>query len=436
MNKYHFVGIKGAGMSALAQVLHGMGHDVKGSDIDKVFFTQTALMSKGIEIQQFNENNIKADENVIISRAFDTGNPEVKKAFEMNNGKFYFDFLGEFINGFKTSIAVSGSHGKTTTTGLMSHVLSSFEPTSYLIGDGTGKGEPNSQSFVFEACEYKNHFLSYSPDFAIITNIDFDHPDFFKSKEDVVNSFQQFAQNVKRGLIVCGEQEDTRNIKASVPVWKYGFSEDHDIYAKNVMFSPKGTSFDVYIKGENIATATIPFYGEHHILNSLAVLSVMHLNGHSVEEAVRKLQSFEGVKRRFNETVVDTNIVIDDYAHHPTEIKATLQSIRLKYPNKKAIVLFQPHTYSRTKALFNEFVDSLEGYDGIYLADIFGSAREKTDDIGISSQRIVESIKNDNAKKINGSLPHEFFSYENAVLAFLGAGDVNKYKDEYLNKTM
>ncbi|MEJ1517252.1 UDP-N-acetylmuramate--L-alanine ligase [Bacillus cereus] len=433
-NKFHFVGIKGSGMSALAQVLHGMGYEVKGSDLNKHFFTQVPLEQKGIEITEFNTQNVNEDETVVISRAFDETNPEVAQAFQYGNGQFYFDFLGKFINTFNTSIAISGSHGKTSTTGLMSHVLSGVNPTSFLIGDGTGKGTPKSENFVFEACEYKNHFLSYYPDYAVVTNIDYDHPDFFKSKEDVVDSFQQFAKNVKKALIVYGGQKETKELKTNAKVWTYGLTSDNDIYAENVSVSENGTTFDVMVSDEKLVTLSIPSVGEHHILNSLAVASVVILAGGELSSVVNRFATFGGVKRRFNETVVGDNVVIDDYAHHPTEIKATLQSIRLKYPNKKAVVLFQPHTYTRTKALFNEFVDSLEGFDTVFLADIFGSAREKTDSMGISSQDIVEALENPSSYTVGEKLPNQYYEFENSVLAFLGAGDVNKYKDEYLNK--
>jgi len=434
MSKFHFVGIKGSGMSALAQILHGMGCEVKGSDIEKTFFTQIPLEKKGIKITSFDEKNIKEDETVVMSRAFDEKNVEVAKAMELNNGQYYFDFLGKFISGFNTSVAISGSHGKTSTTGLTSHVMKELKPTSFLIGDGTGHGVPDSEYFVFEACEYKNHFLSYFPDYAIVTNIDFDHPDFFKSKEDVVNSFQMFAKNVKKAVIAYGGQEETKSLNTNAKLWTYGLTSNNDIYAENIEVSPSGTTFDVICEGNKIATLTIPSVGEHHVLNALAVASVVVLEGEDLKSIASYFNTFGGVKRRFNETHLDSNVIIDDYAHHPTEIKATLQSIRLKYPNKKAVVLFQPHTYTRTKALFNEFVDSLEGFDEVYLADIFGSAREKTDGIGVSSKDIVDALKNKNSHTLGEHLPNEYYSFEDSVLAFLGAGDVNKYKDEYLEK--
>ncbi len=433
-NSFHFVGIKGSGMSALAQILHGMGYQVKGSDIEKEFFTQVPLEKKGISITSFNKGNINKDDTVVISRAFDETNEEVAQAIEYKNGQYYFDFLGKFIEGFQTSVAISGSHGKTSTTGLMSHILKEIKPTSFLIGDGTGNGVPESEYFAFEACEYKNHFLAYHPDYAVVTNIDFDHPDFFKSKEDVVTSFQQFAQNVKKALIVYGGQEETRNLKTKAKVWTYGLTPDNDLYAADVKVSTEGTKFNVMRNNEKLASLVIPSVGEHHILNALAVASVIVLEGEDLEGAAKHFGTSNGVKRRFNETHVGNNVVIDDYAHHPTEIKATLQSIRLKYPTKKAVVLFQPHTYTRTKALFNEFVDSLEGFDEVYLADIFGSAREKKDSLDISSQHIVEALQNENSHTLGNSLPNEYYEYKDSVLAFLGAGDVNKYKDEYLQK--
>lgn len=201
MTKYHFVGIKGAGMSSLAQIIHDLGYDVQGSDIEQYVFTEIALNNKGIKILPFSADNITEGLTVIVGNAFKDTHEEVERARELNLKVVrYHDFLGEVLNKY-TSVAVTGAHGKTSTTGLLSHVMNGDKKTSFLIGDGTGMGLPQSEYFAFEACEYRRHFLSYSPDYAIITNIDFDHPDYFADVEDVVNAFQGMANNVKKRLL-------------------------------------------------------------------------------------------------------------------------------------------------------------------------------------------------------------------------------------------
>lgn len=201
MTTYHFTGIKGTGMSSLAQILHDSGEKVQGSDVDKRFFTQDVLEAKNIEIMSFSEENITDGLTIIAGNAFGDDHEEIVAAREKGLPFYrYHEFLGEWLQKF-TSIAVTGAHGKTSTTGLLAHVLTENYPTSFLIGDGTGKGHQDSQYFAFEACEYRRHFLAYEPDYAIMTNIDFDHPDYFSSVEDVFQAFQQMAKQVKKGII-------------------------------------------------------------------------------------------------------------------------------------------------------------------------------------------------------------------------------------------
>src|SRR5699024_9035729 len=276
MTTYHFIGIKGTGMSALAQILHDSGETVQGSDVDKYFFTQDELENRGIPIYSFSPDNIQEEHTIIAGNAFSEEHIEIKRARELGVTFFkYHEFLGEWINQY-TSIAVTGSHGKTSTTGLLAHVLEQSIPTSYLIGDGTGKGHEASQYFVFEACEYKRHFLHYEPDYAIITNIDFDHPDYFSDIDDVFDAFQSMADQVKKGIIACGEDEHLQHIQTKVPIIYYGFSETNDFQANNITETPAGTKFDVFVRNTYYETFTIPLHGNHHILNALSIIAFCH----------------------------------------------------------------------------------------------------------------------------------------------------------------
>ena len=235
MTIYHFVGIKGSGMSALAQILHDMNFDVQGSDVEKRFFTQLALEQSGIKILPFQKENIKPGMTIIAGNAFPDTHEEIQEAMKLGLPIIrYHRFLGDFMQNF-TSVAVTGAHGKTSTTGLLAHVIKGAKPTSYLIGDGTGKGEEDSKYFVFEACEYRRHFLSYFPDYAIMTNIDFDHPDYFANIDDVFSAFQEMAVQVKKGIFAYGDDEQLQKIQAKVPVLFYGFDEENDYQAKNLV---------------------------------------------------------------------------------------------------------------------------------------------------------------------------------------------------------
>ena len=353
MTIYHFVGIKGSGMSALAQVLHDMEYQVQGSDYDKHFFTQVALEKSGIKILPFNKENIQPGMTIIAGNAYPDTHEEIQEAMKYGLPIIrYHRFLGDFMQNF-TSVAITGAHGKTSTTGLLAHVMRGAKPTSFLIGDGTGKGDRDAQYFVFEACEYRRHFLSYFPDYAIMTNIDFDHPDYFANIEDVFSAFQEMSWQVKKGIFACGDDEQLQKIQAKVPVVFYGFGEENDFQARNIVKSTSGTTFDVFVRNTFYDTFSIPAFGDHNVLNSLAVIALCHYENIESKVIQDQLQSFEGVKRRFSEKKVADQIIIDDYAHHPTEIKATIDAAKQKYPDREIVAVFQPHTFTRTQAFLN-----------------------------------------------------------------------------------
>ncbi|WP_353437555.1 UDP-N-acetylmuramate--L-alanine ligase [Staphylococcus coagulans] len=430
MTKYHFVGIKGAGMSSLAQIIYDLGYDVQGSDIDQYVFTEIALKNKGIKILPFTVDNITEGLTIIQGNAFNDSHEEIARAHELGLKVIrYHDFLSEVINQY-ISVAVTGAHGKTSTTGLLSHVMNGDKKTSFLIGDGTGMGLPQSEYFAFEACEYRRHFLSYQPDYAIITNIDFDHPDYFKDVDDVINAFQGMANNVKKAIIAWGDDPYVKEINVDIPVYYYGFDPSMDVSAQNIEVTDKGTAFDVYIKGEYYDHFVSPQYGDHNILNALAVLTISYLEKLDVDNIKEALITFGGVKRRFNETFVQNQVLVDDYAHHPREISATIETARKKYPNKEVVAIFQPHTFSRTKAFLQEFADVLSDADQTYLCDIFGSIRENQGELSIED--LLKRI--DGAHLISEDNVDQLEKHDDAVLLFMGAGDIQKILKAYMEK--
>ncbi|HFM6115073.1 TPA: UDP-N-acetylmuramate--L-alanine ligase [Enterococcus faecium] len=425
---YHFVGIKGSGMSSLALVLHEQGLNVQGSDIEKYFFTQRDLEKANITILPFNADNVKPGMTIIAGNAFPDSHEEIQRAKELGLEVIrYHDFIGHFIQNY-TSIAVTGSHGKTSTTGLLSHVLSGVRPTSYLIGDGTGHGDPQAEFFSFEACEYRRHFLAYSPDYAIMTNIDFDHPDYYTSIDDVFTAFQTMAGQVKKAIFAYGDDAYLRKLKANVPIYYYGVTENDDIQARNIERTTSGSAFDVYHGDEFVGHFTVPAFGKHNILNALGVIAVAYFEKLDLKEVAEEMLTFPGVKRRFSEKIVADMTVVDDYAHHPAEIKATIDGARQKYPDKEIIAVFQPHTFTRMIALMDEFAEALDLADKVYLCDIFGSAREeqgnvKIEDLGAKIKKGGEVIKENNVSPL--------LDYHDAVVIFMGAGDVQKFEQAY-----
>jgi UDP-N-acetylmuramate--alanine ligase len=427
MTIYHFVGIKGSGMSALAQILHDMKFEVQGSDYEKRFFTQVALEQSGIKILPFQKENIQPGMTIIAGNAYPDTHEEIQEAMKLGLPIVrYHRFLGDYMQNF-TSVAVTGAHGKTSTTGLLAHVMNGAKPTSYLIGDGTGKGEQESEYFVFEACEYRRHFLSYFPDYAIMTNIDFDHPDYFANVEDVFSAFQEMALQVKKGIIACGDDEQLQKIQAKVPVVFYGFAEENDFQARNVVKSTDGTTFDVFVRNTFFETFTIPTYGDHNILNSLAVIALCQYENLDVNIVKEQLLTFKGVKRRFTEKQVGSQVIIDDYAHHPTEIKATIEAARQKFPDREIVAVFQPHTFTRTQTFLEEFADVLNQADKVYLCEIFGSARENHGKLSIEDLQAkisdAEILKEENTLELK--------KHDNGVIIFMGAGDIQKFQEAY-----
>lgn len=425
---YHFVGIKGSGMSALALILHEEGFKVQGSDVAQYFFTQKSLEENNIPIFEFDADNITEGLTIIAGNAFDDTHEEIIRAKALGLEVVrYHDFIGEKITNH-TSVAVTGSHGKTTTTGLLSHVVSNMKDVSYLIGDGTGRGVEDAEYFVLEACEYRRHFHAYKADYAIITNIDFDHPDYFTSIDDVTQAFETFSLQTKKRVIACGDDERLRQLRADVPVTLYGIEDGNNVQAKNIVKDTAGSSFDVYIEGEFYYSFSIPAFGNHNIQNALSVIAFAYHENLDVKEVAKNFATFPGVKRRFSEKFISDTVIIDDYAHHPAEIEATIDAARQKYPDREVVAVFQPHTFTRTVALMSEFGEALSKADSVYLCEIFNSAREKSGEVKV--QDLFDKIEN--AKEIlTVEDMSSLLEHQGDVVVFMGAGDITKFEQAF-----
>ncbi|AMB99593.1 UDP-N-acetylmuramate--alanine ligase [Aerococcus urinaehominis] len=430
---YFFIGIKGSGMSALALILHQMGYQVAGSDVADYFFTQKGLDEAGIDIVSFDPDHIQPGMVAIAGNAYKDDHPQIERAKVLGlEVTRYHYFLGNLIKDF-TSVAITGSHGKTSTTGLMAHVMSGMANTNYLIGDGTGYGQAGADFFVLEADEYRHHFLAYHPNYAIFTNIDFDHPDFYKDIDQVYAANLNFAKQVKDKVIAFGGDERLRSFRdEGIDVWYYGLEADNEIQARNIIRDVHGSHFDVYIQGEKYGHFDIPSFGKHSVLNALAVIGFCYLEGFSADQVAQELVSFAGVKRRFSEKEIAGTVLIDDYAHHPSEIIATIDAARQKYPDKQLVAVFQPHTYSRTLALLDEFSQALDLADAVFLCDIFASARESDTHI-VSIQDLANRVTKP-VQVLDGQDFQDLLAYQGQVVLFMGAGDVMKYGNAYADQ--
>lgn len=456
----HFIGIGGISMSGLAELLHTKGFTISGSDAHQSAITDH-LKKLGITINigQQASNITKDIDLVVYTAAVHEDNPEYIAVKALNLPMMdRAAFLGQIMKNYKNAISISGTHGKTTTTSMVSLMMleGNMDPT-ISVGGILDNIEGNirigqSENFIVESCEYKNSFLSFYPTQEIILNIEAEHLDFFKDLADIRSSFSTFAQKVPAGgnIVINGQIEDWESIVKDLPatVHTYGILTDpvsaktiespYDYTAVNIEYDDYGCGiYDLYRNGCYVDHICLGVVGEHNISNSVAAIALVDQLGVSVDAMKRALKAFKGTERRFQLKGIKNGItVIDDYAHHPTEIKATLTAAK-NYPHKKLWVVFQPHTYSRTKLLFNDFITSLSLADHVVLADIY-AARE--DDPGDISSKDIQ------VKLAENGVDSYYFNDFNKIVSFvsekctngdllitMGAGDVVSIGEMYLS---
>lgn len=436
-------------MSGLAEILLEHNYAVSGSDMKSSALTEK-LKSKGAEIfLGHNAKNVEDSDLVVYTAAVQEDNPELLRAKELNIPVMdRAEFLGEIMKGHKYNVAISGTHGKTTTTSMVSHIFlkSKLDPTILVGGeldiiDGNvrcGK----SEYFITEACEYKASFLKFFPYIGVILNIEADHLDFYRNIEHIQETFTKFAKLIPKDgyLIAYAEDEKLKKVipQADCKVITYGINEG-DVRAKNITYNERGcASFDVYKEEEKLFSVELNVPGKHNILNGLASICISLCLNVEQKYIIEGLASFFGTHRRFEiKGKKDGVTVIDDYAHHPTEIKATLEAAK-NFPHRKIYCVFQPHTYTRTLTLFDEFVNSFFNADEVILADIY-AAREKFTK-SISSDMLGDSIREKGKSCKNFHSFEEITAYlktvlkEGDLLLTVGAGDVYKVGEMYLNE--
>ena len=431
--KYYCIGIKGTGMSTLAQILSDLGNEVSGYDDAKGHkFTQDGLEERNIPIYYDNEHEIDKDTIVTYSVAFSEDHKELKRVREMGLKVVkYNEIIGNLMDDF-SSIGVSGTHGKTTTSSIIKHILSETLGCNYFIGAGDGKASKHNRYFVFESDEFNRHFTAYHPAYAIITNIELEHLECYKDIDDIRNTFEIFANQTKNKIIANGDNEEVRKINFKTPVIYYGFKKQNDYSIRNMDLNSENSSFDLFYNDIFLERFSIPLFGKHMVANATAAIILCKELGISLEEIKKYLKTFKNAKRRFAEEKIGNTVIIDDYAHHPTEIKVTLDAVKQKYPSKKIVVVFVPNTYSRTRDFKDEFVQALNTADKVYLTEI-DCNREKPEDYpGITSKIITDEIPNSELISIEtiSNLKKE----KDAVVCFMGCayvdGILNAFKKE------
>lgn len=424
--QYHFIGIKGSGMASLALILKDLKADVSGSDIEKFIFTQKVLIERGIQITNFAKSNIKENTTVIIGNAFDESNVEVAQAMSLPSVKVYWyhEFLSQIVNNY-CSIGVAGTHGKTTTSGMLAHVMQLHAPCGYLIGDGSGKMPVDSKYFVLESCEYKRHFLAYHPDYAIITNIELDHVDYYHDMSDYCDAFESFVNQVKKGVALFGDDDNIAGLQIHVPHIYYGTREHNDVQAIHIEQNTSGLHFDILFQKKPFGSFKVPYVGKPNLWNSIGVIALGIMEGIDAKTLQTGLESFPGVKRRFTIEEGKENVFIDDYAHHPTAVKYMIEAARIKYPNKKIIAIFKPDRFSRIQHFLARFVEELNLADEVFLCD-FPQNAQNEDGIQISINDLQESCKNATVVSENMEGAKVLASRGPAVYLFMSSKDIYK----------
>ena len=437
----HFIGIGGISMSGLAEILLEEHFTISGSDAKESDLTRH-LEHMGVTVYYGQAaSNIKEGVDLVVyTAAIREDNPEFLRAKELNIPMMSrAELLGQIMDNYENSIAIAGTHGKTTTTSMISQILlaAKADPTITVGGilkalDGNlrvGK----SNIFVSEACEYTNSFLHFYPKYSIVLNVEAEHLDFFKDIQDIRHSFHQFLSNTKKdgAILLNGEIENYKELTEGLPneVITFGLTDSCDYHPADITFNEKAcASFTAMHHDTPVMKVSLNVPGMHNVSNALAAIALALDLKIPTEAIIAGLSAFGGADRRFqHKGTVDGITVIDDYAHHPTEIRATLTAAK-NYPHKRLVLVFQPHTYSRTKAFLNDFADVLSLADVVVLADIY-AAREKNT-YGISSKDLLEVL----AKK--GTDCHYFPSFEEIekfllkncmngdLLITMGAGDI------------
>ncbi len=434
----HLVGIGGIGLSAIARVLHGWGYRVSGSDRQPTALTE-ALTAEGIAVYAGHKAaHIDGVDVVVVSSAIPEDNPEVLEAERRRLPIVKREqFLGELTQG-KRTIAVAGTHGKTTTSAMIAWILSQVgqDPT-FIVGGvlqnlGTNARAGTGPHFVIEADEYDHAFLGLQPDVAVITALEHDHPDCYPTLEDMLDAFSRFVKQVRPGgvLVVCGEDQASKELGENSlgknrRMETYGLESAWDWWAEGVHLG-NTAAFEIWSKGKHLGVCALQVPGRHNVLNALAALATSHQVGVEFGMAAAALTRFRGTERRFEVKGTVAGItVVDDYAHHPTEIEVTLSAARLKYPGRTIWAVFQPHTYSRTSTLLDDFAAAFGDAEHVVVTGIY-AARE-LDTLGISGEDVVLRTTHPDARYIETLDAAAAFLLDRVqpgdVVITMGAGD-------------
>ena len=440
INKVFFIGIGGIGMSGLAKYFIEKGISVLGYDREKSFITE-GLIKLGanviydpskLNISEFIDN--KKDTLIVYTSAISKKHPLLKVFLENKFKVYKRSEILQKISKFGQCIAIAGTHGKTTTTAILAHILkvADFSFCAFVGGimeNYNSNFVYNGEDFILvEADEFDRSFLNLNPNFACITSLDIDHLDIYEDSENLNKAFIEFKNNLlDGGFLISNEKVDIKSLK-------YGVSDNSDYIVRNIKCNSSFSQFDLHFNGINLENLKIKLQGIHNVMNSVAAVSIALKLGVTEKQIFNALDSFDGIERRFSYKIDNENIVlIDDYAHHPEEIKQVFKTLKSIYPNERLLVVFQPHLFSRTRDLLDEFANVLSEFDAVILLDIYPAREEPIS--GVSSKILLQKIKSNNkylSKKSDLSDMIKNIGYK--VNVTLGAGDIGKEIEQIKNQ--
>ena len=433
--KYYCIGIKGSGMSTLAQILYDLGNSVSGYDDHKGYkFTQKGIDDRNIKIYYGHDHDIDKDTIVTYSVAFKPDHPEMIRVRELGlTVKPYSEIMGDVIDMFE-SIGVSGTHGKTTTSSIIRHILEHSVGCNYFIGAGDGHATKDNKYFVVESDEFNKHFLHYKPTYSIITYIEEEHMECYKDLDDIKESFTKFANQTKDLVIANGDLENIRSLKIDKTLY-YGFNDNNDIVIKDAITTDKGSMFKLYDGDNLIGEFFIPLYGMHNVMNATAAILMAIYLKIDINKIKEALETFVNAARRFVLIEEKKNVIIDDYAHHPTEIKATLKAARNKYKDKKIIAIFKPNVYSRFVNFKDQYIEAFNEANYTYLTKVESNREKYEDYVGYDSNIITDVCSNCSLlDEKNMSVLKEYKDVCFVVMSCADVGNIIDVLKEYNNE--
>ena len=393
--KYYIVGIKGVFLSSLAVILSDLGFTVAGYDDNIEYrFTEDILKRKNITIYT-DENDYMTPGTVVVrSEHVSLDHSEIRKALDMGLRVYEYNEIVARLTKLFDTITVAGCYGKSYVASLLAHTLSSETPCNYLVGNGEGFASKMSRKFVVETSEFKKHFCDYTMDYAIITNIDINHVDYFHNIDDVIEAYGEYAKRASKMVFANGDDEYVRKLNIDSSVFYYGINEKNEIRAVDIDYYDRGTSFDVFVEDNYYGHFDLPIYGPDMVRDTLAVIALCYYERMEAKDVQKLIKYYDGCYRVFDDRKIGKTIVVDDYVHHPKQLEKIITSVRQKYPKLKIYVVFEPHSYDWFSVFEDELVKILKNVDHVYVREINSLYENKEDYNDISSKDLVKRLKN------------------------------------------